>query len=39
MRKSLIYNGKFVEKMHTKIMGMGAFHTICNFLVTIGNRF
>ena len=25
--------------MHTKIVGMGAFHTICNFLVTIGKRF
>ena len=25
--------------MHTKIVAMGAFHTICNFLVTIGKRF
>ena len=25
--------------MHAKIVGMGAFHSICNFLVTIGERF
>ena len=25
--------------MHTKIVGMGAFHWICNFPVTIGKRF
>ena len=25
--------------MHTKIVGMGAFHSICNFLVTNGKRF
>ena len=25
--------------MLTKIVGMGAFHLICNFLVTIGKRF
>ena len=25
--------------MLTKIVGMGAFHSICNFLVTIGKRF
>ena len=28
-----------LRKMHTKIFGMGAFHSICNFLVTIGKRF
>ena len=27
------------EKMHTIIVCMGAFHTICNFLATIGKRF
>ena len=25
--------------MHTKIVEMGAFHSICDFLVTIGKRF
>ena len=25
--------------MHTKNVGMGAFHSICYFLVTIGKRF
>ena len=25
--------------MHTKIVAMGAFHTICNFLVRLGKRF
>ena len=25
--------------MHTKTVGMGAFHSIWNFLVTIGKRF
>ena len=25
--------------MQTKIVGMGAFHSICNFLVTIGKKF
>ena len=25
--------------MHTKIVEMDAFHSICNFLVTIGKRF
>ena len=35
----LYYNGKMKKKMHTKIVGMGAFHSICNFLVTIGKRF
>ena len=25
--------------MQTKNVGMGAFHSICNFLVTIGKRF
>ena len=25
--------------MHTKIVGVGAFHSICNFRVTIGKRF
>ena len=39
MRKSLINNGKMKKKMHTQIVGIGAFHTICNFLVTIGKRF
>ena len=27
------------EKMRTIIVRMGAFHTICNFLATIGKRF
>ena len=28
MQKSLIYNGKMVKKCISKIVGMGAFHTI-----------
>ena len=38
MRKSLIYYGK-MKKMSTVIVGMCAFFTICNSLVTKGKRF